>query len=118
VGEKRAVVVKMPGRTDATLSWPQVLAALEQVRKDPVAAWNHSLDALAAWGGPLDAPEAPLMIFGEMPEGDLGLLEATGEIQLDTKIPPLDALEHDPAFFAAIKRTAPPDLDGLAGYYR
>jgi 5-methylthioadenosine/S-adenosylhomocysteine deaminase len=116
--EKRAVLVKMPGRTDATLSWPQVLSALERVRKDPVAAWNHSLDALASWGGPLDAPEAPLMIFGEMPEGDLGLLGATGEIPLDTKIPPPDALQHDPTFLAAIKRTKAPDLDGLAGYYR
>jgi cytosine/adenosine deaminase-related metal-dependent hydrolase len=117
-GEKRAVVVKMPGRLDATLNWPQVIRTLEKVRKDPVAAWNASVDALAAWGGPLDAPEAPLLIFGEMPEGDVGLLGATGEIPLDTKIPPLDSLEHDAAFFAAINRTAAPDLDRLASYYR
>jgi 5-methylthioadenosine/S-adenosylhomocysteine deaminase len=117
-GQRRAIVVKMPGRADATLSWPQVLKRLEQVRKDPVAAWNASMDALAAWGGPMDAPEAPLLIFGDMPEGDLGLLGGTGEIPPDTKVPPLDSLEHDAAFFAAIKRTAPPDLDGLAAYYQ
>lgn len=117
-GERRAIVVKMPGRTDATLSWPQVTRKLEHVRKDPVTAWNASMDALAAWGGPMDAPDAPLLIFGDMPEGDLGLLGATGEIPLDTKIPPLDSLEHDTAFFAAIKRTTPPDLVELARYYR
>jgi 5-methylthioadenosine/S-adenosylhomocysteine deaminase len=116
-GERRAVVVKQPGR-DASLSWRQVLQRLAQVRKDPVAAWNASLDALAAWGGPMDAPDAPLVIFGDMPEGDLGLLGATGEIPLDTKIPPLDSLEHDAAFFAAVKRSAAPELDQLARYYQ
>jgi 5-methylthioadenosine/S-adenosylhomocysteine deaminase len=117
-GVKRAVLVRMPGRTDATLSWPGVLRALEAVRRDPVGAWNAALEALAAWGGPLEAPEAPLVIFGDMPEGDLGVLGATGEIPADVKIPPLDTLEHDQAFFAALARANPPELPRLVRYYQ
>jgi 5-methylthioadenosine/S-adenosylhomocysteine deaminase len=116
-GESRSVVVRMPGRTDATLSWPQVKRALEVVRRDPIAAWNSSLDAFAAWGGALDDPEAPLVLYGDMPEGDLGALGTAGVPPADLQIPPLDTLEHDAAFFAAIKTAAPPDLATLEGYY-
>jgi 5-methylthioadenosine/S-adenosylhomocysteine deaminase len=116
-GLKRAVLVRMPGRKDATLTWPGVLRALDAVRRDPVGSWNSSLDALAAWGGPLDAPDAPLLIFGDMPQGNLGALGATGEIPSDVKVPAPDSLEHDQAFFAAIARANPPELAGLADYY-
>lgn len=116
-GLKRAVLVRMPGRTDATLTWPGVHRALAAVRSDPVGSYRASVEALAAWGGPLDVPDAPLVIFGDMPEGDLGALGATGEIPVDTTIPPLDTLEHDAAFFAALDRAGPPELPRLATYY-
>ncbi len=117
-GEARSVVVRMPGRVDATLSWPQVKRALETVRLDPIAAWNDSQDALASWGGPLDDLEAPLALFGDMPEGDLGALGAAGIPPADLQVPPLDSLEHDQAFFTAISAANPPELAKLRRYYQ
>jgi hypothetical protein len=116
-GESRSVVVRMPGRKDATLSWRQVRGKLQAVRGDPIAAWNTSVDALAAWGGALDDPDAPLALYGDMPEGDLGILGAAGVPPADLRIPPLDSLEHDTDFFTAVTAAAPPDLPELAGYY-
>jgi cytosine/adenosine deaminase-related metal-dependent hydrolase len=105
-GESRRVLVRMPKNQDARMTWRGVLDDLERVRKDPEKAWRQSADALAAWGGPLDSPEAPLAIFGDMPEGNLGVLGAAGEIPPGLEIPKPDSLEHDDDFFDAIDRTA------------
>jgi 5-methylthioadenosine/S-adenosylhomocysteine deaminase len=117
-GERRAVLVKMPGNNDARLSWSGVKKALADVRADPKGAWEASLEAFAAWGGPLDDEDAPLAIFGDMPEGDLGLLGATGEIPDDLTIPPPDSLEHDAAFFAAVEANGDPILAELKSRYQ
>ncbi|MFF0448908.1 hypothetical protein ACFYT4_21290 [Streptomyces sp. NPDC004609] len=116
-GLKRRVAVRQPDRTDARLDWPGVRRALEKVRKDPVAAWHDSQDALAGWGGPLDDPDAPLVLFGDMPEGDLGAFAAGGEVPPGLEIPHLDPLTHDAAYFAAVTRSGVPQLQHLAGYY-
>ncbi|HEX6702319.1 MAG TPA: amidohydrolase family protein [Gaiellaceae bacterium] len=116
-GEKRSVVVKQPGNPDAQLTWSQVVRRLEAVRRDPVKAWRNAVDALAAWGGPLDAPEAPLVLYGDMPEGDTGLMAAAGEVPLDLTIPPLDSLEHDADFFKAIDAVDVPELGHLRDFY-
>jgi 5-methylthioadenosine/S-adenosylhomocysteine deaminase len=122
-GESRRVLVRMAGSKDAKLTWKGVLTKLESVRANPEKAWKDSVNALASWGGPLDAPDAPLAIFGDMPEGDLGLLGATGEIPPGLTIPPLDPLEHDDAFFDALESTAAQrpasaaELNELRRYY-
>jgi 5-methylthioadenosine/S-adenosylhomocysteine deaminase len=116
-GRRRALVVKQPGRPDAALNWRGVRARLEEVRDDPIGAWREAEEALAAWGGALDDPDAPLVIFGDMPEGDLGLLGAADEPPADLVVPRLDSLTHDARFFAAIERAGPPELQGLADYY-
>ncbi|MFH8789262.1 amidohydrolase family protein [Streptomyces roseoverticillatus] len=116
-GLKRHVAVRRPDRADAKLDWPGIKRALEKVRKDPVAAWRASQDALAAWGGPLDEPEAPLALFGDMPDGDVGAFAAAGEIPPDLVIPPLDALTHEEAYFDAVARSGVPELQHLAEYY-
>ncbi|MEI5101899.1 hypothetical protein RB200_29515 [Streptomyces sp. PmtG] len=116
-GRKRRVAVRQPGRPDALLDWPGVKRALEKVREDPVAAWRAAQDALADWGGPLDDPEAPLALFGDMPDGDLGAFAAAGEIPLDLVVPRLDPLAHDAAYFAAVARSRVPQLQHLADYY-
>jgi hypothetical protein len=116
-GARRAVVVRRPDHADARLDWPAVKRALQAVRRDPVGAWREAQDALAAWGGPLDDPQAPLALFGDMPEGDLGLLGGSGEIPADLEIPALDTLAHDASFFAAVARSGSPELQALAAYY-
>ncbi len=80
-GQQRALVVRQPGRPDATLDWPEVRAALGAVRDDPHTAWQDSQDALAAWGGSLDDPDAPLALFGDMPEGDSACLAQAARSQ-------------------------------------
>lgn len=115
-GLKRRVCVRQPG-ADATLDWSGVRRALEKVRDDPVTAWQDAQEALAAWGGALDDPDAPLALFGDMPEGDLELMGASGEIPLDLEIPRLDSLTHDATFFAAVARSGPAELQHLAAYY-
>ncbi|MGA4843984.1 amidohydrolase family protein [Streptomyces sp. G45] len=117
-GQRRRVAVRQPGRTDATLDWPGVKRALEKVRRDPVAAWRAAQDALADWGGPLDDPQAPLALFGDMPEGDTGAFAAAGEVPLDLVVPRLDPLAHDAAYFAAVARGGPARLKHLKDYYR
>jgi 5-methylthioadenosine/S-adenosylhomocysteine deaminase len=116
-GKRRALAIRQPGKSDATLNWRGVRAALQKVRADPQKAWQSSLDGLAAWGGPLDDPEAPLALIGDMPEGDVGLLAAGGEIPVDLELPRPDALTHDDDFFAAVSRSGPPELQALKSYY-
>ncbi|MEU4969023.1 amidohydrolase family protein [Streptomyces smyrnaeus] len=116
-GLKRRVAVRQPDRADATLDWPGVKRALEKVRADPVAAWRAAQDALADWGGPLDDPEAPLVLFGDMPEGDAGTFAAAAEVPQDLVVPRLDPLTHDAAYFAAVARSGVPQLQHLAEYY-
>jgi hypothetical protein len=116
-GLRRRVAVRQPGRTDAQLGWSGVRRALEKVRADPVAAWRAAQDALADWGGPLEDPDAPLVVFGDMPEGDLGAFGAAGEVPPDLVIPPLDTLTHDAGYFAAVARSGVPQLQHLAEYY-
>jgi 5-methylthioadenosine/S-adenosylhomocysteine deaminase len=117
-GRQRTVVVRQPGQRDAMLDWRQVRQALEAVRANPARAWRDAQDALAAWGGSLDDPEAPLALFGDMPEGELGLLGATAEIPTGLRIPRLDTLTHDARFHAAVAASGAPDLPGLVAYYR
>ncbi|MFF5718858.1 hypothetical protein [Streptomyces buecherae] len=116
-GLRRRVAVRQPDRTDAQLDWPGVRRALERVRADPVAAWRAAQDALASWGGPLDDPDAPLVLFGDMPEGDVGAFAAAGEVPSGLVIPPLDTLTHDAAFLAAVARAGVPELQHLAERY-
>jgi cytosine/adenosine deaminase-related metal-dependent hydrolase len=115
-GLKRRVCVRQPG-VDAQLDWSGVRRALEKVRDDPVTAWQDAQHALASWGGALDDPDAPLVVFGDMPEGDLDVMAGSGEIPLDLEIPRLDSFTHDSAFFAAVARSGPPELQHLAAYY-
>jgi 5-methylthioadenosine/S-adenosylhomocysteine deaminase len=97
-GQKRKVVVRLRGKTDAEMTWSQVISDLERVRRNPVAAWEQANGELAAWGGSLSDPEAPLLLLGDMPDGDAELLGAPREPPADLVIPALDRLWHDKAF--------------------
>nr|BFD95621.1 hypothetical protein KitaXyl93_69810 [Kitasatospora sp. Xyl93] len=122
-GIRRRVAVRRPGApggggaAGAAPDWPAVKRALEKVRRDPRTAWREAQNALAAWGGPLDDPEAPLALFGDMPEGEATALAGTDDVPAGLVIPPLDALTHDAAFLAAVDRTGIPELRRLGDYY-
>ncbi|WP_371493943.1 amidohydrolase family protein [Kitasatospora sp. NBC_00374] len=116
-GRRRSVAVRRPGRTDAQLDWPGVVRALEKVRDDPVAAWRDSQAALTAWAGTLDDLDAPLVLLGDMPEGTPDAFADADAIPQGLAVPPLDALTHDAAYFAAVARSGVPQLQHLAGYY-
>ena len=88
--------------SDAAITWSGVLESLEAVRADPAAA-------LRATEGARARGEEPLELFPDMPEGRL---ERAADMT-NVKMPPLDALRHDAAFFKALRRDKAPILDGL-----
>ncbi|MFE7562108.1 amidohydrolase family protein [Kitasatospora sp. NPDC057500] len=97
--------------------WAGVKRALDKVRQDPQAAFRDAQDALAAWGGPLDDPDAPLALFGDMPEGEAAALAGTDDVPAGLVIPEPDALTHDAAFLAALDRSGIPELRRLEARY-
>lgn len=118
-GNERQVVTRIAGKTDKSLTWRQTLSRLEAVRRNPAAALDGALNALAAFDGALDDPDAPLVLFGDMPEPDGGLLAGTSDFPAETVVPPLDPLVHDDAFFDACDSVlAAPFLSKLRGYYQ
>jgi 5-methylthioadenosine/S-adenosylhomocysteine deaminase len=96
---------------DGPMTWKQVLDRLEAVRADPQAALRHATQLRAAG-------EQPFELEPDMPEGHrVGAADMS-----NVKMPPLDTLRHDPAFFRALKPDKAPILDGLldglSDYYR
>jgi 5-methylthioadenosine/S-adenosylhomocysteine deaminase len=106
----RGRAISLGGSPDA-MTWRSVVESLEAVRADPQAALRHADRARAAG-------EEPLELVPDMPEGRL---ERAADMS-NVKMPPLDTLRHDAAFFRALKRDKAPILDGLLddlrSYYR
>jgi cytosine/adenosine deaminase-related metal-dependent hydrolase len=108
-GSRRWVTLHDERFEDADMSWPQVLAALEAVRRDPMGARP---EALARAAGAAEHLEL-------VPDKPWDALAAEAPLPREVAIPPLDPLAHGPAYFRAIER-APlhgGQLDGLRAYY-
>ena len=88
--------------SDEAMTWSGVLERLEAVRADPAAA-------LRAVERARDLGEEPFELFPDMPSGPL----ERGVDLSNVKMPALDTLRHDAAFFRALKRDRAPILDGL-----
>jgi len=88
--------------SDAAMTWKGVLESLEAVRADPAAA-------LRATERARDLGEEPLELFPDMPEGRL---DRAADLT-NVKMPPLDTLRHDAAFFRALRKDRAAILDGL-----
>lgn len=115
---RRAVAVRQPGHADARLDWPGVRAAIDAVRRDPVGSFERAQHQLAALDASAPESERPLEVFGDMPAGHAGVMAiAAAEPPADIRVPPPDSFTHDDAFFAAVARSGPPELQPLAGYY-
>jgi 5-methylthioadenosine/S-adenosylhomocysteine deaminase len=117
-GETRHLALHRPGEPSAVWEWDEVVQRLEEVRRDPKGQIEGGLARLAAWAGPLDAPEAPLRLALDMPTG-LGPVGGLPKDLTRIAIPPLETLAHDDTWLAALHgRGFHADvLDGLAVYY-
>ena len=110
-GVVRTISLRDERIEDADMGWPEVLAALEHVRSDAVAARDA---AVARAGG----PEAHLAMVPDKPWDN----PAAGGPALDlvgARIGPLDSLVHDDAYFDAIDRATihGGKLSGLRAYW-
>jgi cytosine/adenosine deaminase-related metal-dependent hydrolase len=97
--------------TDADMSWAAVLADLAAAIRDPIGRY------LAIEKFHLAGKKPPPWIKTDKPWDDPDI---TGKpIAIDVRIPPLDSLTHDGAYFAAVKRAKLHGglLDGLREYY-
>ena len=112
----RVITLRDERVEDADMSWPAVLEALEAVRRDPgaAAARRPSVAALGSGGG-----GGHLELIPDMPwDGPSQARVAAMDLGA-ARIPPLDSLVHDGAYFDAVDR-APLHggvLSGLRAYY-
>ena len=108
-GLRRSISLVDPGIPDADLSWRQVLAQLEEERRDPGRAHARAL----ARG------EEPLRLIPDLPEDEFPPARAAAALT-EVAIPPLDSLVHDEPFFEALQRAPILGglLNGLRDYYR
>ncbi|MGZ4201850.1 MAG: amidohydrolase family protein [Thermoleophilaceae bacterium] len=91
---QRQIVLVYPGVPDADIGWQEVLTELDDAIQKPQAKHAANL-RLAARGAPL------YRLLPDKPWDQLAL-EA---VPIDAKIPPLDSLTHDAAYFRAVARS-------------
>lgn len=103
-GLARQAVIRSPQNATRFLTWAEVVGRLEAVRADPTAAARELALALASVGGDLADPEAPLVVFGDMPlpAGEAPGSAGRNDPPLPVPIPPLQSLVHDDAWFDAL----------------
>jgi hypothetical protein len=112
-GRRRSISLREAGVPDADMTWRDVVAALEAVRRDPAGAHLRAEVTAAATG------EEPLRLIPDDPGGEPPVQLTMGDLG-EVHIPELDPLSHDGAFFTALGSAPILDglLDGLQGYYR
>lgn len=111
-GRRRSISLRDSAVPDADMTWRMVLAALEAVRRDPAGSHERVRVTAEATG------EEPLRLIPDDPGGEPPVLLTSADLG-EVRIPRLDPLAHDAAFFTAL-RSAPilgGLLDDLEGYY-
>ena len=100
----RVAVIRSPQNVTKFFAWSDVVNRLESVRADPPAAARELALALAAVGNDLSRPDAPLVVFGDMPLAGGNAPSATDRNQppLPCPVPELQSLVHDRAWFDAV----------------
>ena len=107
---RRRIVLIYPGIPDADMGWAAALADMEKAIRDPVARYLE-IEELNEVGKP------PPWLKTDKPWDDP---DVTGKpVPIDVRIPPLDPLPHNAAYFRAISRSPLHGglLDGLREYY-
>jgi cytosine/adenosine deaminase-related metal-dependent hydrolase len=118
VGE-RMITLRDERIEDADMSWPDVIEALEAVRENPGGGAGAAAPAarVASLGG-AGASAAHLALIPDKPwdhpQAHVAALDLSA-----ARIPPLDSLVHDDAFFDAVDRATLHGgaLSGLRAYY-
>lgn len=121
-GVKRRIALVYPDIPDADMGWAEVLHDLDAARKDPQARWEEvkgHIERQRATGE--GAPQDHLWLRLDKPwDADRPPAEAVaGAVPPDVKIPPLDPLTHDTAYFEAVQASPLHGgrLNGLREYY-
>jgi 5-methylthioadenosine/S-adenosylhomocysteine deaminase len=107
---RRRIVLIYPGITDADMGWAEALADIAEATADPVARYLE-IEKLHQVGTP------PPWLQTDKPWDNP---DVTGEpVPVTVRIPPLDPLTHNAAYFNAINRSPLHGglLDGLRSYY-
>jgi 5-methylthioadenosine/S-adenosylhomocysteine deaminase len=107
---RRRIVLIYPGIRDADMGWAEALADIAEATADPVARYLE-IEKLHQVGKP------PPWLQTDKPWDNP---EVTGEpVPVTVRIPPLDPLTHNAAYFNAIKSSPLHGglLDGLRSYY-
>jgi 5-methylthioadenosine/S-adenosylhomocysteine deaminase len=111
---RRRIRLKYTGIPDADMTWHEVLAELEDARRDPRARY---FEVEHAHGNP-NPEKTPVWLMTDKLWDDPETTEK--EIDIFVRIPKPDSLLHDSAFFRAIAAHPVHEgrLDALADYYR
>jgi hypothetical protein len=107
-GHSRRIVLVYPGVPDADMTWSQVLDELDHAINQPHA--HHLMNLQMR-----DRGIPPLRMLPDKP-WDQALAR---DVPVDAKIPPLDSLTHDAAYFRAVKKSPLHGglLDPVRSYY-
>jgi hypothetical protein len=112
----------MPDPTDPAKAWKwrDIVARLDTVRRDPVAALRRAEGRRRSYAGPMTALTAPLELGLDMPSGGRFARAGPPPDPASVVIPKLPTLVHDAAFFADVRRQGFHGgvLDRLAAFYR
>jgi 5-methylthioadenosine/S-adenosylhomocysteine deaminase len=111
---RRRVRLKYTGIPDADWGWAQVLADLAAATRDPLGRY---FELEHAHGDP-DPEKRPVWLITDKPWDDPTVTNE--EIDIFVRIPPLDPLLHDTAFFRGVERHPVHGgrLNALREYYR
>jgi 5-methylthioadenosine/S-adenosylhomocysteine deaminase len=117
-GRSRALALTDPDDPATAWSWSDVVARLEEVRRDPRTAIDRGVAEMVAFTGAFDDPGAPLRLALDMPTG-AGPVGGLPKDLTEIQIPPLDGLVHDKVFVDSVVGRGFHNglLDRLADYY-
>jgi 5-methylthioadenosine/S-adenosylhomocysteine deaminase len=118
-GTTKRLAIPNPEDTTKAWKWRDIVARLNRVREDPVAALNRAEGRRRSFAGPMNAPDAPLELALDMPAGPNGVAGPPPR-PAEVVIPKLPTLVHDASYFASIRDRGFHGglLDDLAAFYQ
>ena len=118
-GTKKRFAIPNPAKPAEAWSFSAIAEQLDAVRKDPATALHEADAVRRAFGGRMDAPDAPLDLVLDMPAGGLPMGGDVSKHAKEIVIPPLPSLVHDAKYFKSIKGHGFHGgvLDALAEFY-